>query len=72
MPPRCGVGGTNRRGGNEAGSGDGDQLIPYRQLMGVAMDAFHWSPDQFWNATPHELWAMVEARQEAVKAVSAR
>lgn len=35
--------------------------------MGVALDAFGWSPDTFWNATPHELWAMVEARREANK-----
>lgn len=30
--------------------------------MGVAMDAFGWSADQFWEATPHEYWAMVDAR----------
>lgn len=31
------------------------------------MDAFGWSADQFWSATPHELWACVEARQAANK-----
>lgn len=35
--------------------------------MGVAMDAFSWSPETFWRATPHEFWAMVEARREANK-----
>jgi len=35
--------------------------------MGVALDAFGWSPDIFWSATPHEFWSMVEARQEANK-----
>ncbi|HWU03173.1 MAG TPA: phage tail assembly chaperone [Novosphingobium sp.] len=34
-------------------------------LMGVMMDAFGWSADQFWKATPHEIWAMIEARQRA-------
>jgi hypothetical protein len=33
--------------------------------MGAALSAFGWSAAQFWQATPHELWAMVEARQEA-------
>ncbi|WP_242140873.1 phage tail assembly chaperone [Sphingomonas sp. TREG-RG-20F-R18-01] len=32
--------------------------------MGIALDGFGWSPDQFWASTPHEFWAMVEARQE--------
>ena len=35
--------------------------------MGVALDTFGWSADQFWGATPHELWAMIEARQAANK-----
>ena len=35
--------------------------------MGVAMDAFGWSANQFWHATPHEYWAMVDARIEANK-----
>ena len=35
--------------------------------MGLALDAFGWSADQFWLATPHEFWAMVDARIEANK-----
>lgn len=36
-------------------------------MMGIAQDAFGWSVNQFWDATPHEFWSMVEARQEANK-----
>jgi hypothetical protein len=35
--------------------------------MGVACDAFGWSPEQFWKSTPHEFWAMVEARRKATE-----
>lgn len=35
--------------------------------MGVVMASFGWSADQFWRATPHELWAMIEARAAANK-----
>jgi hypothetical protein len=31
------------------------------------MDSFDWSADQFWKATPHEVWACIEAREEANK-----
>jgi hypothetical protein len=31
------------------------------------MDSFDWSADQFWKATPHEVWACIEAREEASK-----
>nr|WP_274611262.1 phage tail assembly chaperone [Sphingomonas sp. JUb134] len=44
--------------------------FPYRRLMGLAADTFGWSPEQFWRSTPHEWWALIEARQEAVKAQS--
>ncbi|UAK23672.1 phage tail assembly chaperone [Sphingomonas nostoxanthinifaciens] len=33
--------------------------------MGIALDAFGWTPDTFWRSTPCELWAMIEARQRA-------
>ena len=33
--------------------------------MGIAQDAFGWSADQFWNATPHEFWSLVEARRRS-------
>jgi len=35
--------------------------------MGFAGDAFAWSADQFWSATPHEFWSMVDARIAANK-----
>lgn len=35
--------------------------------MGVALDSFGWSADQFWRATPHIFWSMVEARERANK-----
>jgi hypothetical protein len=35
--------------------------------MGLALDTFGWSADQFWDATPHEFWAMVDARVAANK-----
>ncbi|MBD8641138.1 phage tail assembly chaperone [Sphingomonas aerolata] len=35
--------------------------------MGFALDAFGWSADQFWSATPHELWSMIDARIAANK-----
>lgn len=33
--------------------------------MGIMMEAFGWSADQFWAATPHEMWAVIEARERA-------
>ena len=36
--------------------------------MGIAMDAFGWTPEAFWRSTPPEFHAMVEARREANKA----
>lgn len=35
--------------------------------MGAALAHFGWSADQFWNATPHEFWAMVDVRAESQK-----
>jgi len=31
------------------------------------MDGFGWTADQFWAATPHETWALIEARKAANK-----
>jgi hypothetical protein len=36
-------------------------------LAGAITASFGWTVDQFWTATPHELWAMIEARIEANK-----
>jgi len=30
--------------------------------MGFAEDTFGWSAEQFWSATSHEFWSMVDAR----------
>jgi hypothetical protein len=38
--------------------------------MGVMMDGFSWTADQFWSATPHETWALIDARQEANKRIA--
>jgi hypothetical protein len=35
--------------------------------MGFAEDTFAWSATQFWSATPHEFWSMVDARIAANK-----
>ncbi|ARS29083.1 phage tail assembly chaperone [Sphingomonas sp. KC8] len=35
--------------------------------MGLAQAAFGWSAAQFWAATPHELYAMLEMRVEMNK-----
>ena len=41
-------------------------------MMGVALDAFGWTPATFWAATPCEFWSMVEARRIANKALEQR
>jgi hypothetical protein len=33
----------------------------------MMMDAFGWTPEQFWEATPHEVWACIDAREETTK-----
>jgi hypothetical protein len=33
--------------------------------MGIMMDAFGWTADQYWAATSHEIWAVIEAREDA-------
>lgn len=35
--------------------------------MGLALENFGWSADQFWSATPHEFWSMIDARIAANK-----
>ena len=30
--------------------------------MKVALGVLGWTPETFWNATPHEFWAAVEGR----------
>ena len=35
--------------------------------MGFALDALGWSADQFWLATPHEFWSLIDARIAAAK-----
>lgn len=31
------------------------------------MDAFGWAAEQYWSATSHEIWALIEARESANK-----
>jgi hypothetical protein len=33
-------------------------------MSGLAACLFHWPPAIFWNATPSEFWAALEAHQE--------
>jgi hypothetical protein len=30
-------------------------------MLGMAIAAFHWTPQTFWKATPHEWYAAAEA-----------
>lgn len=32
--------------------------------MGSVCNALHWLPADFWNATPHEIMAIIEAQEE--------
>lgn len=32
--------------------------------MGHACLGFGWTPPEFWQSTPHEFWALYEARLE--------
>jgi hypothetical protein len=53
-------------GGVEAGDGDGDG-DPRRRLMGIWTAVFHLPPSNFWQATPHEVWAALEVHKEMNK-----
>jgi hypothetical protein len=33
----------------------------------MMQDAFGWTADQFWQATPHDAWACVDERIRANK-----
>lgn len=33
--------------------------------MGVAIVVLGWRPEEFWRATPHELFAALEVKREA-------
>jgi hypothetical protein len=35
--------------------------------MGLAVNLFHWTPDTFRHATPHEFWAAFEVYVELNK-----
>ena len=32
--------------------------------MGLMGSIFHWQPDQFWRATPHEVMAIIDMYEE--------
>jgi hypothetical protein len=36
-------------------------------MMGLMMDAFGWTAEQYWNATSVEIWSCIEARQRATE-----
>jgi hypothetical protein len=36
--------------------------------MGSTCLALHWTPSQFWDATPHEVMSIVEAQEEHANA----
>lgn len=40
--------------------------------MGWAIVNLHWSPDQFWAATPHELFSAVETFDEQAERLKNR
>jgi hypothetical protein len=35
--------------------------------MGFALVRLGWRPDDFWTATPHELWSAIEVLEEQAK-----
>jgi len=39
--------------------------------MGVTLNAFGWRAEEFWRATPHELYSLFEARAEENKRLNA-
>jgi hypothetical protein len=36
-------------------------------LSGVAGAVLGWTPDTFWNATPHDFWAVHDVRKDMSK-----
>ncbi|SDC31033.1 Phage tail assembly chaperone protein, TAC [Sphingomonas sp. YR710] len=37
-------------------------------MMGWAIVNLHWTPDQYWRATPNELWSAVEIFDDQAEA----
>lgn len=40
--------------------------------MGFAIGELHWTPDQFWRATPHEMFSAVEFFEDQRKQAEQR
>ena len=36
--------------------------MPYRRLLAFAVSEFHWTEQDFWDATPHAFHAAVDLR----------
>ena len=54
--------------GGKSQSGDsleGDAR--WRREMGTMMEAFDWSAERYWKSTAHEIFAVIEAREEVNK-----
>lgn len=37
--------------------------------MGLVCSVFHWTPQTFWESTPHEVYAVLEAEQRKADAI---
>jgi hypothetical protein len=65
-----GDGRVYRSGGTEAGGVTDDEIAPRRRLQAIAVAAFHWTPEQFWNSTPYEFYPSYGEWRELLKATS--
>lgn len=39
-------------------------------MLSTAIGAFHWSPREFWAATPHEYFAAVEYHERVAAKIA--
>jgi hypothetical protein len=37
--------------------------------MGIAITKFRWTPQEFWQSTPHEFFSAIEVLREQAKAL---
>jgi hypothetical protein len=37
--------------------------------MGLVCSTFHWTPSEFFQSTPHEVYAVIEAEQRKADAI---
>jgi hypothetical protein len=55
------------RGGKRESGDSLEGEARWRREMGIMMEAFDWSADRYWKSTAHEIFAVIEAREEANK-----